>query len=282
MAYAENDGDVAALHRDVSAGVAEWQAVGDRGGLSTALTARAQLRTIDGDLAGAADDLEQAADIVRHLGGTSDHVLVLMRLADLRLRAGDPAGARRHLEAMRSQRSYGAGEVLRGVLVAVTDVGIALVEGDEPAVRQAYAELLGVLDRLGSPSVFAAHGAAVGHATAAAAAVHLGDLAAAEEHLREAHTRAVLTRDRPILAMVGLHVAQWLRASGRPAESAVVLGAARVLRGAADPTNPVTRRLTEQLRADLGDAFDDRLAEGLALDQPGAEKAVEPGYARRR
>jgi hypothetical protein len=55
-----------------------------------------------------------------------------------------------------------------------------------------------------------------------------------------------------------------------------------VLRGAADPTNPVTRRLTEQLRADLGDAFDDRLAEGLALDQPGAEKAVEPGYARRR
>ena len=88
------------------------------------------------------------------------------------------------------------------------------------------------------------------------------------------------TRDRPMVAMVGLYVALWLRATGRPAEAAVVLGAAELLRGAADPTNPLVERLTGQLRADLGAAVDARYAEGLALDAPAAESALDPaGFA---
>src|SRR5437763_8582963 len=44
MAYAENDGDVATLRRDCAAGVPEWEALGDRWGLATMLSARGQVR----------------------------------------------------------------------------------------------------------------------------------------------------------------------------------------------------------------------------------------------
>jgi hypothetical protein len=231
---------------------------------------------MDGDLTGAAEDLEEAADTVRHLGGTADHVVVLMRLADLQLRAGNPVAARRHLEAMRAQRSYGAGELLRAVMIAVTAVSIAVVEDDEPELRRAYDDVVDVLGRVGEENGFSAHGGAIGHGAAGAAAVRLGDLDAAADHLRSAHRQALLTRDRPVLALVGTYVAMWQRAAGRPAEAAVVLGATRVLRGTADASNPLERRLTGQLRVALGDAFDDRYAEGLALDAAAAEAWLDP------
>jgi hypothetical protein len=279
LAYAENAGDVDAVRRGVSEGIEQWRAVGDRWGLAAMLTSRGELRTMDGDLVGAAEDLEEAAETVRHLGGTADHVVVLMRLADLRLRAGDPAAARRHLESMRAERTLGSGELLRGVLIAVTAVGIAVTEDDRTELRRVYREVVALLDRTEENRAFSAHGGAIGHGAAAGAAVRLGDLDAAAGHLRTAYAQAVLARDRPLVAMVGSYVAMWLGSTGRPEQAAAVLGATRVLRGADDPSNPLVRGLTDRLRADLGDAFELRWAEGAALDPAAAEAALDPARA---
>jgi hypothetical protein len=279
LAYAENAGDVDAVRRDVTDGIERWRAVGDRWGLAAMLTSRGELRTVDGDLAGAAEDLEEAAETVRHLGGTADHVVVLMRLADLRLRAGDPAAARRHLEAMRAARAFGAGELLRGVLVAVTAVGIAAAEDDRAELRRVHDEVTALLARTEGDHAFSAHGGAIGHGAAAAAAVRLGDLDAAAGHLRTAYARALASRDRPLVAMVGMYVAMWLQACGHPAGAAAALGASRVLRGTDDPSNPLVRRLTEQLRQELGAAFEERYAQGAALDPAAAEAALDPARA---
>jgi hypothetical protein len=281
MAYAENAGDLDRLAKDADAGVPEWEAIGDRWGLASMLTSRGQLRTLDGDLIGAAEDLERAATLIHDLGSHDDHVMVTMRLADLRLRAGDGAGARRHLQTMREARSYGAGDLMRSMLLAAMEVAVALGEDDGAEADRAHDHLHELLESLTAPTIYTAHGAAVGHAAAAGAALRAGLLDDAEEHVREGYRQALITNDRPILAAVGLAVAGWARAVGRFRDAAVVLGATTRLRGAEDPTNPIVIGLTRMLREDLGGpAFDACYLEGATLDGEAAVARVDPGTVR--
>ncbi|WP_158550753.1 BTAD domain-containing putative transcriptional regulator [Geodermatophilus sp. TF02-6] len=278
LMYAENDGDVDRVRREGDEGVREWEALGDRWGLATLLSSRGQVRTVDGDLVGAAEDYERAQDCIRQLGGGSnDHVLVTMRLADLRLRAGDTAGARRHLAAMRAQRSLGgAGELLHDVLVAITEGAIAVIEEDDAGVARACAVLDELLRALGEPSMLSAHSGAIGHASAAALALRLGRDAEAAEHVREGYAQALVTSDRPILAAVGMSVANWARALGRHRDAAVVLGATTRLRGTEDATNPIVVELVTSLREELGDEYGVAYAEGRALDPDAATARIDP------
>jgi predicted ATPase len=280
MAYAENEGDVTRLRRDAEAGVPEWEAIGDGWGLANMLSSRGQLRTLDGDLAGAAEDLERAAALIRALGSHDDHVMVSMRLAELRLRAGDGAGARRHVDAMRETRSYGAGELLRNVLVGVMEVAIALAEDDDTAAERAHDQLHEQLESLGEPTIYQAHGAAIGHSASAWAALRAGLADDAEAHVREGYRQALLTNDRPILAAVGLSVAAWARSVGCARDAAVILGATSRLRGTEDPTSPVVIRLTSSLREDIGADFDACYAAGTALDGEAAAARVDPATVR--
>jgi len=280
MAYAENEGDVDRLRRNAQAGVPEWEAIGDRWGLASMLTSRGQLRTLDGDLIGAAEDLERAAGLIHDLGSHDDHVMVIMRLADLRLRAGDGDGARRHLRTMREVRTYGAGDLMRRMLVAAMDAAVALSEDDAEAADRAHDRLHELLESLAAPTIYTAHGAAVAHAAAAGAALRAGVLDDAEEHVREGYRQALLTNDRPILATVGLSVAGWARATGRSRDAAVVLGACTRLRGTDDPTNPVVIALTSALREDLGVDFEVCYAEGAGLDPEAAEARIAPEAVR--
>lgn len=282
LTFAENDGDVGLMRREGDDGVREWEALGDRWGLATLLTSRGQVRAMDGDLAGAAADYERAQQCIRELGGQStDSVLVSMRLADLRLRAGDTAGARRHVEVMRAQHSFGAGEQLRGLLVAAAEGTIAVAEDDRAGIAAAYEALVDVLAGLGPPSMLNAHTGAIGHASAARLALRLGrgpEVAAG--HLREGYAQALLTSDRPIVAAVGVSVALWQRERGRLREAAVLLGAAARLRGTEDPTDPQVAELGGSLREALGAEFDVACAEGRALTPEEATAAVDPEGAR--
>ncbi|MGY1810218.1 BTAD domain-containing putative transcriptional regulator [Blastococcus sp. SYSU D00669] len=277
LAYAENDGDIALMRRDADAGVAEWEAIGDRWGLAALLSARGQVRTVDGDLRGAAEDYERAQACIRSLGSeTSDDLLVTMRLADLRLRAGDVDGARRHLDAMRAQNRFRSGELLHGVLVAATEGAIAVAAEDEAGVRAAYAWLRARLCGLDDPSLLDAHSGAIGHGTAAALGLRLGKVDEAVEHLRVGYRHALLTGDRPIVASVGLSTALLARALGRHREAAVAFGAATRLRGAEDPTSSAVTELVGSLRAALGDGYEVAYAEGRGLDADAATAALDP------
>jgi predicted ATPase/DNA-binding SARP family transcriptional activator len=277
LTYAENEGDVASMRRDVDAGVAEWEAIGDVWGLAALLSIRGQVRTVDGDLRGAAEDFERARDCIRSLGGQStDDVLVTMRLADLRLRAHDLDGARRHLETLRAQPTFGTGELLHGVLVAATAGSIAVAAGDDDGVAAAHAALTGLLTTLQQSGLVDVHSAAIGRSSAAALALRLGLVADAGAHLRVGYEKALLTRDKPILASVGMSVALLARALGRPREAAVLLGASVRLRGAEDSTSPVVVDLVASLREALGEEYDRAYAEGRALDVDAATARIDP------
>jgi predicted ATPase len=277
LVFAENDGDLAALRAEASAGLAEWEPLGDRWGIGTLLSVRGRVRTLDGDLTGAAEDYGRAQRLVRELGATSDDLLVTRQLADLRLRAGDVEGARRHLAAMRAARSPGSIEVLRSVVVEATAGSVALVAGDRDGVRVAYRHLAAVLDGIGEPAPHSGHVSAIGHAAAGVLALHLGEVTDAGPHVHAAHRIGVRTGDRPLLATVGVTTASWAHAVGAPREAAVVLGASTRLRGGTDATDPVLARLTASLREVLGDGFDTAHAEGLALDPEAAAARLDPG-----
>ena len=80
-----------------------------------------------------------------------------------------------------------------------------------------------------------------------------GDPDGAERALSTAYAAALKTGDRPMLALVAVHVAALAEAHGRYHEVAVLLGAACRLRGAHDRTDRQVQDLTRRGRAALGE-----------------------------
>ena len=72
--------------------------IGDRWGLSNILTARANVRSVDGDIDGAIADYQHALAYLTELGATEDDLLIQLRLAALALRRKDFAEARRYVK----------------------------------------------------------------------------------------------------------------------------------------------------------------------------------------
>jgi predicted negative regulator of RcsB-dependent stress response len=279
MAFAENEGDLDGMRADVDAGVREWTALQDTWGLAAVLSARGQLRVMDGDLDGASADFEEAQRKLQALGTSSDDLLMHMRLADLRLRAGDPAGARGYLEAMRRSRSPGELAPMRDVLVAAMEASVVLAELEvgQDAVRATRDRLLAALRATGEPNPFQAHGSAVGYGALAALDLAAGDREAARRHVREGYRHAVRTNDLPILAVVGLAVAEVALASGHPLVAAEMAGATARLRGSDDPGSPFVRRVLAKGRRLLGDpAWDAAYARGRAMDRTDAIARIDP------
>jgi hypothetical protein len=84
----------------------------------------------------------------------------------------------------------------------------------------------------------------------------------------------------PIVAAVGIAVADWECRRGRPGSAAEILGAAAQLAGSDDPTNLDVRRITGQLRAALGaDRFAAAYDRGRRLERDAAVARVDPGTA---
>jgi hypothetical protein len=103
------------------------------------------------------------------------------------------------------------------------------------------------------------------------------ELETAREFARESFASAVGTHDMPIVAAVGVTLAQLTAAAGDPAEAAVMLGAAARVRGADDPTACEIVRLRRELIAALGEAcFADLYATGRALDRAAAIERLSP------
>jgi ATP/maltotriose-dependent transcriptional regulator MalT len=115
-------------------------------------------------------------------------------------------------------------------------------------------------------------------AVSARTAIDEDGLEKARDFAREAFTAAVGTRDMPVVAMVGVALADLTAAAGDLAGAATMLGAAARLRGADDPTACEIARLTERLDAELGaERFTELYAQGKALDRDAAIERLNPG-----
>jgi hypothetical protein len=275
---AENDGDVDATRVHLAAALDGFRAVGDRWALALALTSWGALRTVDGALDEAADALEEARAQLAELDAGFAEALLLMRLGDVRLRQGNLAAARALLD--RAARSPGATRGEQRAIIMAASARVAGLAGDGARARALAAQALETIDAVPGDRAARGHGDAMVHAVAAALAVD-DDLAAAAGHLRAAYAAAVPTRDMPVLAAVGVGLAQALHAAGEPAAAAEVLGAAARVRGADDVTAVDVARLRAALCDELGAApFAAAYDRGRGLDRDAAQARLDPAVLR--
>lgn len=104
-----------------------------------------------------------------------------------------------------------------------------------------------------------------------------GDAGRAGALLRAAYDDAVETKDLPIIAAVGVVVAEATVAAGSPSDGAEMLAAAASLRGAEDETDPEIARLTATLHEALGDdGYAAAWQRGHALERAAAIVRLAP------
>jgi predicted ATPase/DNA-binding SARP family transcriptional activator len=275
-AMAENTGNVAAMRSDADIALAEFRAIGDRWGTASSLGVLAQLKTMESDLVGAVADLEEALALTEQLSGHDDALMLNMRLADLRVRTGDAAGARHAVEQMQSIADA-APSGHQAVLVQVVMGEFARNAGDGATAHALSAKAVARLGQLPAVHPARGHVAAIVLAFASKMSLDDGDLETAEQQLTDAYRYASGTKDMPILAIVGVARALYLVKTDRFTDAAKALGAAARLRGSDDPTQPAIASLSTTLRAELGAAaFDAAFASGRELDLAAARAFLDP------
>ncbi|WP_239117748.1 BTAD domain-containing putative transcriptional regulator [Paractinoplanes ferrugineus] len=279
--FAENDGDLAQVQVDVPVAIECFRAAGDRWGQATALPLRALLRQYDGDLDGAQADLREARSLAREFGSLSlsDEIFIELRWIDLNVRRGDSEAALAMIDEVREQvRRLGSAEMV--ILVDALAAGLALRLGELDRAR-------GLLERaehglVTEPHFAGDHGEALISAVRAELCIELGDGPGAEVALARAYAAGVRCRDMPILAVVAVTAASLAGFYGRYRDAAYILGASSRLRGTHDRSDPQTRRLAHEVRAELGDdGFAEAYETGWSLDGKTASIRVDPARLRR-
>jgi predicted ATPase/DNA-binding SARP family transcriptional activator len=275
-AMAENTGNIAGMRSDAEIALVEFRAMGERWGMASSLGVLAQLKTMESDLVGAVADLEEALALTEQLAGHDDALMLNMRLADLRMRTGDAAGARDAVEQMQSIADA-APSGHQAVFVQVVMGEFARNAGDTATAHALSAKAVARLGQLPAMHPARGHVAAIVLAFASKVSLDAGDRETAAQQLTEAYRYACGTKDMPILAIVGVARALYLARTDRFVDSAKALGAAARLRGSDDPTQPAIASLSTTLRAELGDAaFDSAFASGHDLEVAAARAVLDP------
>jgi ATP/maltotriose-dependent transcriptional regulator MalT len=275
-AMAENNGHVEAMRIEAERAVEEFRALGERWGLANSLQTLAMAKTMDGDLGGAIELYGEALALVSEMGAREDQALLRVRLADLWMRRGNFEAARVHVLAAK-EMSERAGSVMESIFAGSVLAECVRFAGDTVEARRLIDEAIRRLDQIPGGHPIHGHGRALMLAVAAKQDLIDDRLDVARQRLDTAYESAIGTKDMPIVALVGLAVADLARCLGRADDGAEMMGAAARLRGADDPTQLDIRRLTAALRETLGDErFEDDYARGRALDQPGTMARLAP------
>ncbi|GIG00329.1 AfsR/SARP family transcriptional regulator [Catellatospora citrea] len=264
----DNDGNGEAMYADLLAAVDGFRQVGERGGLSMALTALGEARSNRGDFDGAVAAITESIALTRELSGTDDTEYQQVRLAMVRGYRGEVAVAETMLAEI---AEHGSTRHVCGARLGLGE--LARHRGDlAEATRQYGLGLAQLSDAvMASPQFRALIMTAKGHLAVAA-----GDLQEAAACLVEAYAGALAVKDMPVVARVGVGVADVWRARGDRARAARVLGAVEALRGSPDLASPDVLRLTAWQTADP--ALAAPFAEGRLLDRPGCLDAVDPHH----
>jgi predicted ATPase/DNA-binding SARP family transcriptional activator len=247
--FAENMGDTAAMWVDIDAALLDFESIGDRWGIATTLNSRAWLRSIDSDTAGALADFERAQQQLREMHANEDDLMLLLRLAALRLRLGDLQGARRDLAAASGPQAAGPHAAIRQLLADCITAQVELAAGDAAQALNTCRRLRRQLDAQTGAEWMLGHITAVVRSATAAVALQVGDLELARSDLEAGYQSAADTEDLPILASMGVSVAALAAELGQYRQATRILGAAARLRGGNDFTDPLIARTLQLVRA---------------------------------
>lgn len=223
--------------------LAEFRALGERFGISFALTELADRVATRGDFAAASGYYEQAVAVVAEVGAVEDVIRMRSGQARLyRLLGDEDASAAAIAEAARLAERVTWPEAL--VEVALAKAELARWAGD---VEEARRQLDLVLTRLGDG---AANLSAVTHHQLGYLA---DDLDEARAHRAAACRAAAEAGYAPMLAQSLVGVADLALRYGRAEEAARLLGASTQVRGLPDRADPDLARIEEVARSRLGD-----------------------------
>jgi ATP/maltotriose-dependent transcriptional regulator MalT len=271
-AMSENDGDLEGMRSNGARALAEFRAIGERWGITNSLRIAAQLAVLDGDLHAGLELYEEAVELTSQLDSHEDEGFLLGRLADIELRRGDLERARHYIERARSQAEESASP-LEAVFALALLGGVERMAGDPAAARQWQAA---AMDRLAElPPAHPASGHLRAMLLGMAIHHHIADdeLDAATSLVADTVTTAINTHDSPVLATVGVAVAELRLANGDAVGAAQMLGASARIRGGDDWTAVDIASLRRALIEHLGAGpFARAFERGKALDR---EAAIE-------
>ncbi|GHJ48371.1 SARP family transcriptional regulator [Catellatospora sp. TT07R-123] len=261
----DNAGDADGMYADMTDAVARLRAIGDRGGLSIALTALAEAELVRGRGESAVAMLHESIALVRQLSSDDDSGYARMRLSAMRVHLGEYDAARADLlDLARS----GNGRDACGALLTLGDLDRYQGRLDEAGEHYAAAKAQVADTFMVSPQFLALIGTSVAHL-----AVARGELAVAREELAAATAAGMQVKDMPVVAKVGVAVADYWLAAGEPERAGQVLGAADRIRGVADQGSPDAVRVAAAVAGDP--AAERGHARGRELDRVQALAALE-------
>ncbi|MGC4897267.1 BTAD domain-containing putative transcriptional regulator [Micromonospora sp. DT31] len=239
--------------------LAEFRAVGERFGISFALSELAELIAARGDVAAACAYYEEAVVAVTEVGAVEDVIRMRARLAWLHRLRGDHVAS---TAALTEAQRLAARVAWPGALaeLALAEAYLAHYDGD---ADEAYAQLRAVSALLGDEADLAGIRAGTEDL--------LGYLARDVEQART-HRAAACRAARdggyaPLTAQVLVGVADLALRLDRPDQAARLLGASAAVRGLPDRSHPEVPRIEAAARDRLGDAgFAEAVAQGRGTD----------------
>jgi len=253
---------------DLEIALAEFRAIGERWGISFALTELADRIATRGEFAGACELLDQAITVVAEVGAVEDVARIRSRQAQLYWLLGDEeSSAAAMAEAQRSAERVAWPYALAGL--ALTRSELARWRGDpEEAYRQ-----LGVAATVLGPEQ------AIIRAMTHDLLGYLSDsLDEAREHRVAAFQAALEAGLAPLIARVLVGIADLALRSGRYEQAARLLAASASVRGLPDYSQPDVTRIEQETRRRLGEAgFTEATREGAQASWPELAEATLAG-----
>jgi predicted ATPase/DNA-binding SARP family transcriptional activator len=234
---------------DIQSALVELRSIGERWGISYALTLLGELAARRGDLKLALDYCAQAAHIFDEIGAREDLVFLRARQAQLAWLAGDTTGS----SAAMAQAEHEA----KHVAWADAHAALAYAKGDlarwSGDLVTARTELGRVESVLPSGTVDLVFRAMILDSLSYVDAAE-GDLDTAGARRAEAVDIALGPLDPALLCQVLVGVADQAMRCGRPYEAARLLGAAEAVGGGVDHSRPDGARIAAAIQAALGES----------------------------
>ncbi|MFI6325041.1 BTAD domain-containing putative transcriptional regulator [Nonomuraea sp. NPDC050556] len=247
--------DVTDVDADAETALAEFRELGERWGVSFALTFLAERLAMRGEFARACEHYDEAVVALAPMGGTEEVIGLRARQAQLYWLLGDEAAS---ASAMAEAERRAGGITWPDVLaeLSLAKARLAYWRGE---TDQAHQHLDSVRDMLDNSLV---------RATAMDLYGYLAkDLEQAREHRNEAFQAAVLSAYPPLIAGVLVGVADLALRQGQDEQAVRLLAASDAVRGTADRAHPDAARIAEETRNRLGESvFTEATLDGQGRD----------------
>jgi len=275
----DNAGRIGETVDMVDDAIADFRRLGDRWGLATTIAHRGLIASYEGRFDDAVAAWEESLPLLEELGADEDIEFTRSRILAVRIsHAGesDYTELRDELEA--GLAAARAEESLR--LEVTYGAAIGTLESYLGHHARAIELLTEVLARAESGDGDFGGGqlSSVIRGRLSAAYAGLGDVARARAEMAKSFKVAMLTRDQPVIASIGVTAAEITAVEGDYEAAARLLGATERVRGSVDRMNRGAVELEVRLRQQLGSAFEAAYAAGRDLDQAEALAFLTRGH----